>query len=156
MENYSVRIYHDNNFLYASVAECCVFWPANGCSACSLSSLVWLVSYYLAFALSYTRILAENSKNLDVYNYLDNLPKVQKKIRFFFFIGLPPEFFHVSGPLTQWCASTVGTALLYSSRVDSFVKTSFSFTNGKKERKKKGKRKFFFGAVFFFPVFEGK
>ena len=33
-----------------------------------------------------------------------------------FFIHLPLEFLPVSGPLMQWCASTLGTALLCSSR----------------------------------------
>ena len=37
----------------------------------------------------------------------------------FFFIRLPPEFFPASGPTEQGCASTVGPALLISSRAGS-------------------------------------
>ena len=37
----------------------------------------------------------------------------------FFFIHLPPEFLPVLGPLTRWCASTLGAALLSSSWVGS-------------------------------------
>ena len=36
-----------------------------------------------------------------------------------FFIGLPPKFLSVLGPCTQWCASTMGAALLCSSRAGS-------------------------------------
>ena len=36
-----------------------------------------------------------------------------------FFIRLPPEFLPVVGPLTWWCASTLGAALLCSSRAGS-------------------------------------
>ena len=32
-----------------------------------------------------------------------------------FFVCFPPEFLPVSGPLTQWCASTLGATLLCSS-----------------------------------------
>ena len=37
----------------------------------------------------------------------------------FFCVRLPPEFLTVSGPLTWWCASTLGTALLGSSLAGS-------------------------------------
>ena len=37
----------------------------------------------------------------------------------FFIICIPPEFIPVLGPLTLWCASTLGAALLCSSRADS-------------------------------------
>ena len=40
--------------------------------------------------------------------------------REFFFIHLPPEFIPVSGQLTWWCASTLGAALLCSSRAGSW------------------------------------
>ena len=36
-----------------------------------------------------------------------------------FFIHLPPEFLPASGPAELWCASTLGIALLISSRVGS-------------------------------------
>ena len=36
-------------------------------------------------------------------------------VRCFFTFRLSPEFLLVSGPLTQWCASTLGAALLWSS-----------------------------------------
>ena len=36
-----------------------------------------------------------------------------------FFIRLPPEFLPASGPTERWCASTLGAALLISSRVSS-------------------------------------
>ena len=38
----------------------------------------------------------------------------------FFYIHLFPEFLLASGPLTWWCASTLGAALLCSSRVGSW------------------------------------
>ena len=38
---------------------------------------------------------------------------------FYFFIRLPPEFFPVSGLTERWCASTLGAALLCSSRAGS-------------------------------------
>ena len=38
----------------------------------------------------------------------------------FFVICLSPEFLPVSGPLTRWCASTLGVALLCSSRAGSW------------------------------------
>ena len=42
-----------------------------------------------------------------------SIPNIQLTI---FLICLPPEFLPVSGPLTWWCASTLGAALLCSSR----------------------------------------
>ena len=39
----------------------------------------------------------------------------------YFFIRLPPEFLPVLGPLTRRCASTLGAALLCSSRVGSYI-----------------------------------
>ena len=41
---------------------------------------------------------------------------------FFLIIRLPPEFLPVSGPLTWWFASTLGTALLCSSRAGSWFR----------------------------------
>ena len=40
---------------------------------------------------------------------------------FLFLICLTPEFLPASGPLTRWCASTLGAALLCSSRAGSWL-----------------------------------
>ena len=55
-----------------------------------------------------------------------NGPKIKqikhlKKI-LLLFIRLPPEFLPVSGPLTPWCTSTLGAALLCSSRASSWFR----------------------------------
>ena len=40
-------------------------------------------------------------------------------VLFFLIIRLPPEFLPASGPTERWCASTLGAALLCSSRAGS-------------------------------------
>ena len=49
-------------------------------------------------------------------SFLTNLYYIKTIIAFF---RLSPEFLHVSGPLTWWCASALGAALLCSSWVGS-------------------------------------
>ena len=48
-----------------------------------------------------------------------NHERIDCRVNFFLIICLLPELAPVSGPLTQWCASTLGTALLCSSRAGS-------------------------------------
>ena len=45
----------------------------------------------------------------------------------YFFIRLSPEFLPVSVPLTRWCASTLGPALLCICRAGSWFRTYFYF-----------------------------
>ena len=46
--------------------------------------------------------------------------RIFRELMFFcFFISLPPEFLPVVGPLTRWCATLLGAALLCSSRAGS-------------------------------------
>ena len=49
-------------------------------------------------------------------------------IFYFFIIRLPPEFLPVSGLLTWWCDSTLGAALLCSSKAGSWFRAWNSVT----------------------------
>ena len=52
------------------------------------------------------------------YFRISSIERILKKI----IIHLPPEFLPVSEPLTRWCPSTLGTALLCSFRACSSLK----------------------------------
>ena len=55
--------------------------------------------------------------------YGENYNSLKAHNFFLFFICLHPEFLPVPGPLTRWCASTLGAALLCISRTGSWFGT---------------------------------
>ena len=68
--------------------------------------------------MSFWRFVALDERSLQVRQEIGKLVAcAQAAINNRFFIYLSPEFLPVSGPLTRWCASTFGTALLCSSRI---------------------------------------
>ena len=78
-----------------------------------LPLLIHLATHYQVTTCQIPHMIVCSNFKKYVKNYFWTLSTV------FFFIRLPLEFLPASGPTDRWCASTLGTALLVSSRAGS-------------------------------------
>ena len=83
-------------------------------------TILFRSSYYLKDFDVLTFIHIEMNNYLKINNFC---------VKSGILLCLPPEFLPLSGLLTRWCASTLGTALLCSSRAGSFLYHKLSLTH---------------------------